>query len=205
MKTIGACLLLLACAGAQQDAKVTYLATQASVQDAVKSIAHQAGLGYNWQKSFDQTDPACRTWVRNPRINGIPFATAIRQVLDPVGLRYEVENGEVVLYRTPNGLPPGATLDTSTPVEPSPELLRRKVNYYTAQKSVQYIVIDLAHQVGLGYNWDKSFAATDPDCRRFVYNLSIKNQSFGNAMAAVLDHVQLGFRLEGDQVVLYRR
>ncbi len=179
MKTIGACLLLLACAGAQQDAKI-------SVQNAVKAIALEAGLGYDWQKSFDQTDPACRTWVRNPPAKSVPFATAIQQVLDPVGLRYEVENGEVVLYRTT-------------------DLLSQKVSYYTAQKSVQYIVIDLAQQVGLGYNWDKSFAATDPECRRFVYNLSIKNQSFGKAMAAVLDPVQLGFRLEGGQVVLYRR
>jgi hypothetical protein len=83
--------------------------------------------------------------------------------------------------------------------------LSRKVTYYTDQKSVQYIVIDLAQQVGLRYNWDKSFAATDPERRRFVHNVSIENKPFAKAMATILDPVQLAFRVEGDKVVLYRR
>jgi hypothetical protein len=71
--------------------------------------------------------------------------------------------------------------------------------------SVQDIAIDLAKQVGLGYNWDKSYAQTDPECRPFVDHVSIKNQPFGKAMASVLNRVALHDRVGGGQVVLYPR
>jgi hypothetical protein len=70
---------------------------------------------------------------------------------------------------------------------------------------VQYIVIDLAQQVGLGYNWNKSFAQTDPQCRMFVEGLKIRNQPFDKAMARVLNPVGLRYTVEGGKVVLYPR
>ncbi len=85
---------------------------------------------------------------------------------------------------------------------PRPDAL---INYSSDKKSVQYIVIDLAKQVGLKYNWNKSFAQTDPECRRFVFDVSIRNQPFGKAMAKILDPVNLRYQVEGDEVVLYRR
>ena len=57
------------------------------------------------------------------------------------------------------------------------------INYSTDKKSVQYIVIDPAKQAGLGYDWNKSFAQTDPECRRFVNDVSIESQPFNAAMA----------------------
>ena len=192
MRRVLAVLAMTWCAVAQQDAKVTYLATQASVQDIAKTMARQAGVGYNWQKSFDQTNPECRRFVNDARIDAVPFATALQQILGPVGLRYQVENGEVVLYRDANAPPPV-------------DVLEKKISYSSGQKSVQYIVIDLAKQVGLGYNWDKSYAQTDPVCRQFVDYTSIKNQPFDKAMAHVLNPVGLLYRVEGGQVVLYPR
>src|ERR1035437_8101171 len=59
------------------------------------------------------------------------------------------------------------------------------IKYSTDKKSVQYIVIDLAAQVGLGYNWEKSFAQTDPECRKFVFDVSIKNEPLPKAMAKI--------------------
>jgi len=191
MRRLLAGLAIICCAGAQQDLTVTYLATQASVQDIVQTIARQAGLGYNWRKSFDQTDPQCRRFVPDVRIEAVPFGTAMHRILDPVGLRYEVESGEVVLYRAPDSLPA--------------DVLDKRINYSSGRKSVQYIVIDLAKQVGLGYNWDKSFAQTDPECRRFVDHVSIQNQPFDKAMAKILDPMGLGYEVEDGQVVLYRR
>jgi hypothetical protein len=70
---------------------------------------------------------------------------------------------------------------------------------------VQDIARTMARQAGLGYNWDKSYAQTDPECRRFVDHVSIKNQPFGKAMASVLNRVALRYRVEGGQVVLYPR
>ena len=83
----------------------------------------------------------------------------MHQTLDLLGLRYEVENGEVVLYPVTNVLAPGEATD-------------KKVTCFSDRRSVQYIVIDLAKQVGLGYNFNKSFAQTDPECRAICSNLA---------------------------------
>ena len=194
MRLIFSTLLMLCYAAAQPDVKIKYQTEKASVQDIVKNMAMQAGMEYNWQKSFDQTDPICRRYVNNVRIKSVPFAEAMHKILDPVGLRYEIENGAIVLYKTAD------EQSSSVPGDP----LSAVINYKTDKKSVQYVVIDLAKQAGLGYNWQKSFSQTDPDCRRWIEGLSIKNQLFGKAMARVLDPVGLSFKVEGDQVVLYR-
>jgi hypothetical protein len=192
MRRILAVLLVVWCAQAQQDVKVTYRVSQASVQDVVKTLARQAGLGYNWQKSFNQTNPQCRKWIHNVRLDAVPFATAVQQILDPVALRYQVENGEVVLYRMPHGLPPDDVLD-------------QRVSYSSGGNTVRSIVIDLANLVGLGYNWDKSFAQTDPDSRQWLDSFAIRNQPFDVAMAQILKPVGLRYRVEDGKVVLYRQ
>jgi hypothetical protein len=79
--------------------KVKYATAQASVQDIVQELARQVGLGYEWQKSFAQTDPLCRKWVRNVAIEGKPCQDALEELLKPLGLRYQVENEAIVLYR----------------------------------------------------------------------------------------------------------
>lgn len=79
------------------------------------------------------------------------------------------------------------------------------INYSTPKKSVQYIVIDIAAQVGLGYNWEKSFAQTNPECRKFAFNVSIRDLPFEKAMAKILDPVKLRYEIEAGKVVLYRK
>jgi len=83
--------------------------------------------------------------------------------------------------------------------------LETRVTYATGQKSVQYIVIDLAKQVGLGYNWQKSFAQTDPECRRWVRDVYIKDKPFREAIEGILRPVGLRYQVENDVIVLYRR
>ena len=83
--------------------KVKYTSDQASVQDIVQSLAEQVGLKYDWQKSFAQTNPLCRQWVRNVAIEGKTCSEALEQILKPVGLRYEVEGGALVLSRQDEG------------------------------------------------------------------------------------------------------
>jgi hypothetical protein len=86
--------------------------------------------------------------------------------------------------------------------QPSADTL---ITYEADRKSVQYVVIDLAEQVGLGYDWEKSYAQTDPECRRWVNDVSIKKQPFDKAMAQILDPVGLRYKVEDGKVVLYRR
>ncbi|HXP61499.1 MAG TPA: STN domain-containing protein, partial [Dongiaceae bacterium] len=83
---------------------VKYASAQASVQDIVQTLAQQVGLQYDWKTSFAQTDPLCRRWVRNVAIEGKTCHEALEQILKPVGLRYQVENGAIVLSRLP-GVP----------------------------------------------------------------------------------------------------
>jgi len=87
--------------------QVTYSAAQASVQDIVQNLAQQVGLGYGWQKSHDQTDPLCRRWVNNVAIRGESCRAALDHILTPVGLRYQLEKGAIVLSRLPAAVSPG--------------------------------------------------------------------------------------------------
>jgi len=90
---------------------VKYTSEQASVQDIVQSLAEQVGLRYDWQKSFAQTDPLCRQWVRNVDIQGKTCNEALEQVLKPVGLRYQLEEGMLVLSRQDEGTPPAGPVE----------------------------------------------------------------------------------------------
>jgi tRNA A-37 threonylcarbamoyl transferase component Bud32 len=105
--------------------KVKYASEQASVQDIVQSLAEQVGLRYDWQKSHDQTDPLCRQWVRNVAIEGKTCNEALEQVLKPVGLRYQVKDGVLVLSRQDKGTasePPAAGLAFTKPAVTSDQI-----------------------------------------------------------------------------------
>jgi hypothetical protein len=69
-----------------------------AVQYAVIEVARQAGFGYDWDKSFANTNPTCRLFIR-PRIKGKPFQKALDKILKPVHLTYRIEGGKVVLLR----------------------------------------------------------------------------------------------------------
>ncbi len=69
-----------------------------SVQYAVIDIARQAGYGYDWDRSFANTNPACRLFIQ-PGIKNKPFQKAMTMILKPAGLTYKIEDGKVVLFR----------------------------------------------------------------------------------------------------------
>ncbi|MGO9893169.1 MAG: STN domain-containing protein [Bryobacteraceae bacterium] len=81
------------------DAMVTYGITQKRVQYVVSALGQQAGFKYNWRKSYRHTNPDCLRVLHNVVIENEPFRQAIQEVLAPVGLRYRIENDEIVLYR----------------------------------------------------------------------------------------------------------
>jgi hypothetical protein len=194
-------------AGVRLRNKVKYTSEQASVQDVVQNLAKQAGLRYNWRKSFDQTDPICRQWVRNLDIEGKTCAQALEQVLKPVGLRYQVERGMVVLSRQPGGAAPaagGADQQQPTAADPANPPLERKVKYTSEQASVQEIVQNLAQQAGLKYDWKKSFAQTDPVCRQWVRNVSIEDTTCAEALDQILKPVSLRYQVADGVLVLSR-
>ena len=91
--------------------KVKYASEEASVQNIVQSLAEQVGLKYDRQKSLAQTDPLCRRWVQNVAIEGKTCNEALEQVLKPVGLRYQVKEGVLVLSRQDEGTSPAGRVE----------------------------------------------------------------------------------------------
>jgi hypothetical protein len=79
--------------------RVSYSTDKASVQNIIQSLAEQAGIFYNWDKSFKQANPECRNWVRDVRIENKPLHQAIMSILKPQGLIYTIEDGGIVLKR----------------------------------------------------------------------------------------------------------
>jgi hypothetical protein len=101
LHALGALISLSAAAAADPrlETKVTYASEKVSVQYLVMGLAKQAGLKYDFKRSHAQTDPLCRRWVRGVSIKDKTCREALEEVLEPVHLRYEVENDTIVLYR----------------------------------------------------------------------------------------------------------
>lgn len=79
--------------------KISYSSGKKSVEYIVIDLAKLVGLRYNWDKSFARTYPECGRFVNRVSIKNQPFDRAMAKILDPVGLGYSVEGGQVVLYR----------------------------------------------------------------------------------------------------------
>jgi hypothetical protein len=95
------CLVALTAATAQSptEKKISYHTDRKSVQYVVIDLAKIVELDYDWDKSADQTDPERRRWVDDLTIENKSFDEAMKSVLEPVHLRYEIEDNKIVLYR----------------------------------------------------------------------------------------------------------
>lgn len=70
-----------------------------SVQYAVIAVVNQVGLRYDWNVSYANTAPTCRTWT-TPSISGASCQAALEGMLAPLGLGYEIrDETTVVLVR----------------------------------------------------------------------------------------------------------
>lgn len=73
-------------------------ADRISIQYAVGELAKQAGLGYDFKASLENTKPTCMKWV-TPQIEKLPLREALDKILKPEGLSYEIRDGKVVLKK----------------------------------------------------------------------------------------------------------
>jgi hypothetical protein len=76
-----------------------------SVQFAVTELCRQAGFLYSRDESIKNVGRATRGWV-SPRIENVPFGEALRQVLEPKGLSYDIRGSHIVLRRAESASPP---------------------------------------------------------------------------------------------------
>ncbi len=76
-----------------------YAVDKASVQSIVQKMVKKAGLQYNWTKSQAETGPLCRRMVRNVNVKDRPLHEVLKEILDPIGLSYKLEENAIVLYK----------------------------------------------------------------------------------------------------------
>ncbi len=69
-----------------------------SVQYAVKELLRQAGVGFDFEKSQAKVGELTRRWI-TPNISDKACDVALKEVLDPLGIDYDLEGGKVVLRR----------------------------------------------------------------------------------------------------------
>ena len=69
---------------------------------------------------------------------------------------------------------------------------------------MQDVVQALVEQVGLRYDRPKSFAQTDPLCRRWVNQVAIHGTPCREALDKIFKPVELGFKVDQGTVVLSR-
>ena len=69
-----------------------------SVQYAIIAICEQAGFKYDWKASVVNTDPIRRQWV-HLQLRDMSWKEAMKRILSPVGLTYELHGNTVVLKR----------------------------------------------------------------------------------------------------------
>ncbi len=75
----------------------------------------------------------------------------------------------------------------------------------TDRISVQYAVIAVADQAGIGYDWNTSFIYTDPVCREWIAPV-IVNRPFAQALETILGPVKLTYTISKGKIILgYRR
>ena len=69
-----------------------------TVQYAVKDLAKQAKLGYDFDASQANAGEVCRKYI-TPEIEGIPLREALDQILKPEALTYDIRSGKIVLKK----------------------------------------------------------------------------------------------------------
>jgi hypothetical protein len=70
------------------------------VQYAVIEIGRQAGLRYDWDTSARNAGGLCRRWI-NPEIKEQPFQRAMKEILSPLKLSYEIRDGTTIVLTKP--------------------------------------------------------------------------------------------------------
>lgn len=163
---------------------------QLSVQHAVAAVCGQAGIPYDWERSYKATDPLCRNWV-TPEFQDLGVRTALERILTPVGLAYGIDakgvylklkqrpgspkaepkaavrKGQVIFGAPPAGLQPADTLTRQERAE-NFETLAEAIGKYYAMFRIKSI--DWGEVVGR-YRKNLDKAGTTEEFYFFLFQL----------------------------------
>ena len=79
-------------------APVTLHSDRISIQTAAMKACDQAGLVYEWRRSYDNTQPHCRRYI-SVDLTGVPLKDALDAIVLKNGLKYRIEGKKVWLER----------------------------------------------------------------------------------------------------------
>ncbi len=71
-----------------------------SVQYAVIELGRQVGLRYDWNTSAKNVGELARRWIY-PDIKNQTFESAMKDILTPLGLSYEIKGGNTIVLTKP--------------------------------------------------------------------------------------------------------
>ena len=83
--------------------------------------------------------------------------------------------------------------------------LTKRISYSVDKASVQNIVKAMAEKADLKYDFTKSQSNTGELCRRWVYNVDVKDKPLDEAIKGILEPFGLTYKLEADAIVLYKK
>ncbi len=153
-----------------------------SLQYAVSELARQEGLGYLFEASRKQVGEVAGLWIK-PDIRQVRFSAAMDALLLPLGLGYEVLDGKVLITPKLVTLVPPYSSD-------SPDRI-----------SLQYAVLHMAEQAGLGYDFAGSQKRAGDRARRWI-TPSLRNVPFTQAMKELLTPLGLTYEVRDGKVLL---
>lgn len=83
--------------------------------------------------------------------------------------------------------------------------LTKRISYSVDKASVQNVVKAMAEEANLGYNWTKSQSNAGELCKRWVYNVDVRNKPLDKAIKEIIEPFELTYKLEEDAIVLYKK
>ena len=176
---------------------------------AVFELAKQALLGFNFYESRENIGALASKEVQ-PDFRGVPLRQALDALLAPHGVRFRLNNDEIVLEKVYDGdsspldqivtlAPPYNDDPSSTATDDGEEIVKRDAA--RQRITVQVAVMALADQAGLSYDWGASQKTTRPTCQRWV-RPKIEALSLRRALDALLVPLDLGYQVRDNRLTL---
>ena len=78
--------------------RVNFRSDKISIQTATQRVCEQAGFHYDWSRSYGNTQPDCRRYIRVD-VTAVPLSDALDAIVSKNGLRYCIEGKNVWLER----------------------------------------------------------------------------------------------------------
>jgi serine/threonine protein kinase len=156
-----------------------------SLQYAVIDLAKQIGFTYDFHRSQKNVGEISRHWVQ-PQIRNVPFREAMKELLAPLGVAYDMEGATIVLV-------PGISLNKPYP-QPYADAPTDKI-------SLQFAVEAIARQAGLTNQPDVSRNNLGDKARIWV-TPDIQNESLKDALDQLLKPHGVKYRVSDGQIIL---